>query len=99
MPNPTGVTRDDLEKQMKKLFVDTAATATVHTLSPVLAMCGCKHILYGSDSGVPCSTVQTLEANRNSLLEFEGLDKDEILSIGRRALDLFPTAAERIENN
>lgn len=97
VPNPTGVTREELEKQMKKLFVDTAATATVHTLSPVLAMCGCKHIVYGSDSGVPCSTVKTVEANRHSLLEFDGLTKDEIQGVGRRALDLFPTAAQRVE--
>lgn len=96
VPNPTQMTRENMEKQMKQIYVDTAVTATVHTLSPAIAMCGCEHIVYGSDSGVPCSSLEIVNNNRESLLNFAGLTKEEIQGIGRRGLELFPAAAKRV---
>lgn len=54
-------------------------------------------IVYGSDSGMPCSTKETLEANRKELLALDGLSQEQIQNIGRNAFNLFPSAADRID--
>jgi hypothetical protein len=54
------------------------------------------HLVYGSDSGVPCSTEATMEANKRELLAFDGITRQQVENIGRNALALFPSAAARM---
>lgn len=96
VPNPNALSTDDIGAQMRGLYVDTAASANVYQLGPAINMCGAHHIVYGSDSGVPCSTVQTLEKNRNSLLAYKGLKEEDIQGIGERAAELFPKIKARL---
>lgn len=97
VPNPNRVTKEEMEEQLHKLYLDTAGnTASKSSLQPGLGLVSHKHIVYGSDCGVPCTTEATAEANRQSLLSFEGLTKEEIEEIGQNALQLFPQVRERL---
>lgn len=97
IPNPNGITQDEMREHLQKLFLDTAMTGSAHTIAPALAMTDCDHIVYGSDCGVPCTTDATAMANIEALLNFSGLTPDQIEQVGHNALRLFPAAAERLE--
>lgn len=97
VPNPNKITRAEIAEHLKMLWLDTAGnTASPSTLQPGLGMVGHVHVVYGSDCGVPCTTEETAEENRLTLLAFKGLSKDQIDEIGGNALKLFPAAAERL---
>ncbi|MEU2205773.1 amidohydrolase family protein [Streptomyces hygroscopicus] len=95
VPNPEGLTPADITGQLGRLYLDTAATATDHTLAAALLMTGPEHIVYGSDSGVPCSTDRTIRANLEALLDSQVLDRAQIDAVGRAAFRLFPSARAR----
>ncbi|MFB7600591.1 amidohydrolase family protein [Streptomyces sp. NPDC056160] len=96
VPNPGELDQGEIREHLARLYLDTAATATAHTLAPALAMTTPDHLVYGSDSGVPCSTETTLEANRHALADFTGLPREQLEAIGHNALRLFPKAAARL---
>ncbi|WP_406635220.1 amidohydrolase family protein [Amycolatopsis sp. WGS_07] len=93
---PHGLSAHDLEDQLETVYVDTAATAFPSSLLPAAAILGADHIVYGSDWGAPCTTVDTAEENRNSLQHCGVLTAAETATVRRRALDLFPLAARRL---
>jgi predicted TIM-barrel fold metal-dependent hydrolase len=95
VPNPNQLTPTEMRQHLRRLYLDTAATMPTG-LAPALLMTTPDHILYGSDSGVPCTTDATVDANLTALLEFNGLTTERKHRIGRNALALFPAAAERI---
>jgi predicted TIM-barrel fold metal-dependent hydrolase len=95
VPNPIGLSPDEIRDSLRGLYLDTAAMATAHALAPALAMTTPDHLVYGSDCGVPCSNEHTLTANLTSLHAFAGLTAAEIEAIGHNARRLFPSAAER----
>ena len=97
VPNPNGLTRDEMRAHLATLYLDTAATGSAHTLAPALEMTTCDHLVYGSDCGVPCTTDTTMAANIEALLSFAGLRPDQIEMIGRNALRIFPRAAARLD--
>lgn len=76
VPNPNNITKEEMEEQLKTLWLDTAGnTASASTLQPGVWMVEHEHIVYGSDCGVPCTNEKTSEANRRALLGFKGLGK------------------------
>ncbi|KAK8196119.1 hypothetical protein M8818_007272 [Zalaria obscura] len=96
VPNPEGITKEEVKEQLSRLYVDTAATAETG-LQPALKMVGKDHVVYGADCGVPCSTQATMEENRRSVInvgESLGVEGDQI---GTNAWKLFPSAAARVE--
>ncbi|KAF2158910.1 hypothetical protein M409DRAFT_30615 [Zasmidium cellare ATCC 36951] len=96
VPNPDGISRDDIKKQLASLYVDTAATAE-SGMQPAVKMVGPEHVIYGADCGVPCSTHDTMEENRLAVVRIEkelGLQK---ASIGANGWRLFPAAAKRVQ--
>jgi predicted TIM-barrel fold metal-dependent hydrolase len=95
VPNPNNITKEEMLEWLGKLYLDTAATAP-SALGPGLCMTSASHIVYGADCGVPCSTEETMEANRHEVLGYEGLSKEEREAIGRNVLVLFPAAGERL---
>ena len=97
IPNPAGITRDEIKSQLSRLFFDTAATGTAHSVRPVLALTTCDHLVYGSDCGVGCSTNETLEQNLNALLNFPDLTGEQIQAVGHNAVNVFPALARRIK--
>ncbi|KAK7752014.1 hypothetical protein SLS62_005976 [Diatrype stigma] len=66
VPNARGLTREDLQAQMARIYVDTAATAQTG-MEPAIKMTGIEHVVYGADCGVPCSTEDTMEENRRTV--------------------------------
>jgi predicted TIM-barrel fold metal-dependent hydrolase len=98
VPNPNHITRKEMQEQLSKLYLDTAAMATPQSLGPALVMTGPDHLLYGADSGVPCTDEKTLEDNIISLRNYQGLTPDQIEKIGHNALDIFLEAAKRLNS-
>ncbi|MBU3064789.1 amidohydrolase [Nocardia sp. NEAU-G5] len=96
VPNPNAVTRTEIRQQLARLYLDTAATGLPSSLAAALTMIPPSHLLYGSDSGVPCSTPETIDINRQALLNFPGLPPEQREDVGRNALQLFPGAAARL---
>lgn len=96
VPNPNNITQEEIQDQLAKLYLDTAATAPTG-MAPALHMVSPDHLVYGADCGVPCSTESTMEANKKAILEYEGLTRSQRDAIGRNVLSLFPAAAARLE--
>ena len=96
VPNPNNITQEEIQEQLARLYLDTAATAPTG-MAPALHMVSADHLVYGADCGVPCSTESTMEANRKAVLEYEGLLKSQRDAIGRNVLSLLPAAAKRLE--
>lgn len=96
VPNPNNITQEEIQEQLARLYLDTAATAPTG-IAPALHMVPADHLVYGADCGVPCSTESTMEANRKAVLEYEGLSKVQRDAIGRNILLLLPAAAKRLE--
>jgi len=92
---PHGIEAHDVDSQAARLYVDTAASATPHTLLPAAAVVGAEHIVYGSDWGAPCTTPATAAQNLDSLLHHSGLPPDEAVAVLDRGWELFPAALER----
>jgi predicted TIM-barrel fold metal-dependent hydrolase len=95
VPNPHGLTADELSDSLRRLYLDTAATCPT-SVAAALAMTTPDRLVYGSDCGVPCSSPASMDRNLQALLHFDGLSHDERLAIGAGALRLFPSAAERL---
>jgi predicted TIM-barrel fold metal-dependent hydrolase len=96
VPNPHGLTQAELVDHLARLYLDTAATGFPSSLAPALTMIAPGHLVYGSDSGVPCSTEASMEASKQSLLSFDGLTPRQREEVGRNALALFPAARTRL---
>ncbi|KAH8878949.1 hypothetical protein GQ53DRAFT_856759 [Thozetella sp. PMI_491] len=95
IPNPHQLTREEIEEQLSRLYVDTAATAKTG-LDPAAAMCGASHCIYGADCGVPCSTDQTMNENKADVISFEKRKNVQPNTIGRNGWSLFPAAVRRV---
>lgn len=98
VPNPNRLTPTEMRQHLRRLYLDTAATAP-NTIAAALAMTTPDRLVYGSDCGVPCTTDATMDANIAELRAYVGLTDEEVEQIGRNALTLFPKAAARIEAN
>lgn len=94
VPNPNKLTRQEIEQQLGRLYVDTAATAKTG-LSPAVQMVGVEHVIYGADCGVPCSTELTMEENKTDVLEWEAKNNVPKGTILMNGWELFPQAAIR----
>ncbi len=95
MPNPNHVSRTEMQEQLRRLYLDTAATCPT-VLGPALQMTTPDHLVYGSDCGVPCTTDDTMNANIAALRSYDGLPPEQIERVGHNALQLFPKAATRL---
>ncbi|WIE54760.1 amidohydrolase family protein [Curtobacterium sp. MCBD17_003] len=94
--NPNQVTSEELRAQMGQLFLDTAASGTDANLAAALQMVPVEHIVYGGDSGVPCTNDESVAENLTRLRTSSVLHADDVTGITRRALTLFPRLGDRI---
>ncbi|MET8556643.1 amidohydrolase family protein [Streptomyces sp. NPDC004959] len=95
VPNPNGLTREELREQTARLYVDTAASSADSLLWPAVRLVGEDHIVYGSDNGTPCTSELTVEAGIAELRESTVLRAGAAEAIGRRGFEIFPAAARR----
>lgn len=95
VPNPQKITPNEMRQYLRRLFLDTAAVCPT-ALGAALVMTTPDRLVYGSDCGVPCTTDATMDTNLEALRSFPGLTREQVEAIGRNALRLFPSAAERL---
>jgi predicted TIM-barrel fold metal-dependent hydrolase len=95
VPNPLGLTAEDIRTDLARLYLDTAATGTDANLAAAVTMVPRDHFVYGADAGVPCSDEDSMGRNIQSLLNSSVLGREEVDALGRRGFDLFPAAARR----
>ncbi|MDV6263972.1 amidohydrolase family protein [Rhodococcoides yunnanense] len=96
--NKHKVTAAELQSQMGQLFLDTAASATNANLAAALQMVPIEHLVYGGDSGVPCTNDKSVAANLASLRNSTVLKDADKAAISSRALELFPRLRARIRS-
>ncbi|MEW2495282.1 amidohydrolase family protein [Streptomyces nodosus] len=95
VPNPLGITAEEIRADLARLYLDTAATGTDANLASAVTMVPRDHFVYGGDAGVPCSNEDSMGRNIRSLQDSGVLARHEVEALGRRAFDLFPAAARR----
>ncbi|KAI9846545.1 MAG: autophagy protein [Thelocarpon superellum] len=82
VPNPEQITKQEIETQLARLYLDTAASASTG-LPPAIRMVGAERCVYGADCGVPCSTEATMEENRLAVLDVEAREAGSKGTIGQ----------------
>jgi predicted TIM-barrel fold metal-dependent hydrolase len=95
VPNPRDLSRDDIAATLRRLWVDTAASAGNQQLAAAAETVGDDHIVYGSDWGVPCTSTSSLVRNIESLQATTALSSAARTRVRDRARELFPHAARR----
>ncbi|MFJ5991400.1 amidohydrolase family protein [Lentzea sp. NPDC092896] len=95
VPNPRDLSRDDIAATLRRLWVDTAASASTQQLAAAAATVGDGHIVYGSDWGVPCTTAHSLVRNIEGLQTTTALSPVARTRVRNRARELFPDAVRR----
>lgn len=98
VPNPENLTKQEIESQLSKLYVDTAATAKTG-LEPAAKMVGWDHCVYGADCGVPCSTWSTMDENLNDVGARETDAGVTQGTVRENTWRLFPAATARVQQN
>jgi predicted TIM-barrel fold metal-dependent hydrolase len=98
VPNQARITKEEMKKQMSRIYMDTAATAATG-MEPAVKMAGIEHIVYGADCGVPCSTELTMEENRESVMDIAQKSTGDGNFVGMNGFDLFPNAKARAASN
>ncbi|WP_327291218.1 amidohydrolase family protein [Streptomyces sp. NBC_01198] len=96
VPNPAGLTRQEIGDQLAALHLDTAGCGSAHAIAPALAMTTADHLVYGSDWGAPCTTEESMAAARADLAANPLLTDAERDGLWQAALRLLPTAAARL---
>ncbi|MFC9429522.1 amidohydrolase family protein [Streptomyces sp. NPDC056987] len=95
VPNPHHVTQSELREQMSRLYLDTAASGSDGLLGPAVHLVGRDHLVYGSDSGTPCTSGSNVKTVIEQLHRSVALGPGFAESVGRRGFDLFPQATRR----
>jgi predicted TIM-barrel fold metal-dependent hydrolase len=98
VPNPEGMTADDIRTDLARLYLDTAATGTDANLAAAVTMVPRDHLVYGADAGVPCSDEDSMSRNIQSLHNSAVLTPAEVDGLGHRTFDLLPAASRRHHN-
>lgn len=98
VPNPHGLSSTDIATTLRRLWVDTAASASDQQLAAAAATFGDDHLVYGSDWGVPCTDTASAVRNIRALSDTRAIDQATRAAVPERAKNLFPRAARRMEN-
>ena len=97
VPNPHGLSTDDITTTLRRLWADTAASASDQQLAAAAATFGDDHLVYGSDWGVPCTDHASALRNIHALRHTQAIDPTSRAAVLSRARTLFPQAARRAE--
>jgi predicted TIM-barrel fold metal-dependent hydrolase len=94
VPNPAGVTGEDITSQLASLYYDTAIAATPHSMLPLLQTTTADHVLFGTD--YPPAGLTAIEANIAALDATPALTDAELADLAATALRLFPNLHGRL---
>ncbi|MFE1837817.1 amidohydrolase family protein [Streptomyces sviceus] len=95
VPNPQNITQEEIREHLARLYLDTANAGADAPLASALATVPRDHLVYGSDTGAPCNTDETLATNIRALRDSRLLVEGGADQLGHRGWDLFPTAGRR----
>lgn len=95
VPNPNGVTADDVLSQFASLYYDTANAA--HSLAPLLELTTADHILFGTD--YPLSPLTVHDEYLETFQSSTALSDQEFDAITANTLKVFPSLAERLSGS
>ncbi|MCO8306703.1 amidohydrolase family protein [Streptomyces sp. RKCA744] len=98
VPNPRGLTTQDIQTALSRLWVDTAASASDQQIAAAATVFGDTHIVYGSDWGVACTNTASAKRNLHALHTTLAITPDTRAAILTRAAKLFPEAARRAQS-
>ncbi|GAA3584750.1 amidohydrolase family protein [Amycolatopsis ultiminotia] len=95
IPNPNGITREQMREQLASLYYETAIAGDRSVLAPVLDLAGAGHLLFGTD--FPPAGLDVVDASADALAA-------SLSAVGRSPADLaaafralFPAAASRAD--
>lgn len=91
VPNPHGVTAEEVRAQLAGLYYDTALSAHPNSLLPLLETTTAAHIVYGSD--YPPAGESVIETNMQLLTSTTVLDDSQLAAMAGTATTLFPRLA------
>jgi 6-methylsalicylate decarboxylase len=95
VPNPNRVTQEQMAEQISRLYLDTAASSADTLLWPAVRTVGEAHLIYGSDTGTPCTSEPNVETVIAQLRASTALTPGAADAAGRRGFEIFPDAARR----
>ncbi|MFD2414754.1 amidohydrolase family protein [Amycolatopsis pigmentata] len=98
VPNPHNLGTSEIETTLRRLWVDTAASASDQQLTAAAATFGEDHLVFGSDWGVPCTDKASALRNIRALLCTEAIGRTARAAVPDRAHVLFPQAARRAQS-
>ncbi|AGL19787.1 amidohydrolase family protein [Actinoplanes sp. N902-109] len=87
--NEAAVSSEELLEQMSGLYLDTAASGTGANLAAALEMTTHQHLVYGGDSGVPCTDDNSVADNLAALHKSVHLSGPQLDEVAARAGELF----------
>jgi len=94
VPNPLGVTADDVTAQFAGLYFEMANAA--HSVGPLLDFTTADHILFGFD--YPLSDMKVHEDYLRDFLNSTALDDEEFAAITANTVAVFPTLSARLSD-
>ncbi len=95
VPNPRGVSGDDVIAQFASLYFEPANAA--HSLRPLLEMTTADHILFGTD--YPLSDARVHEDYVQDFLNSTALSDREFAAMTANTVAVFPTLVERLSGS
>lgn len=88
VPNPNGVTAEDIKEQLRGLYYDTALACSPHSMLPLLETASKSNIVYGSD--FPQGDVSVIESNLDYLHSGGLFSESDVSNFAVTARRLFP---------
>lgn len=88
VPNPLGLTHDEILASLGRLFYDTAIAGSGSSLWPVIELAGTDQIVFGTD--YPPASEGVISQNISALAAFKGLTDPQREKIGLNTAKLFP---------
>jgi predicted TIM-barrel fold metal-dependent hydrolase len=94
VPNPRGVTADDVRSQVAGLYYETALAGSPFTLLPLLQATRADHIVFGTD--YPPAGAGAIAHNVQALSTTTLLGDAELAAFAEVTLNLFPALRNRV---
>jgi len=94
VPNPQGLTAEEMREQLARLYYDTAISGTPSTLGPVLQTTSSDHVVFGTD--YPPAGLRVIDSHLAALAKSTLLSREELAAIATNALHVFPSVTSRL---
>ncbi|TDS80319.1 amidohydrolase family protein [Amnibacterium kyonggiense] len=94
-PNPMAVSKTEIREALAGLFYDVAVSGTFRSLGPVLEITTPDHVVYGCDTGAPCTDLPVVDLSARRVFTSGFMSGTAQESVATTAVSLFPQVAMR----